>query len=531
MPATAEFDYVVVGAGSAGCAIAARLSEDGRHTVCLVEAGGPDSSPLVDAPFGIAVMVPSKLNNWAFETVPQPGLNGRRGYQPRGKTLGGSSSINAMIYMRGHASDYDDWAAAGCEGWSWNDVLPVFMRCEDNERGASEWHGAGGPLHVSNGVSHSGANEAFFGAAAQAGLERNDDFNGARQDGFGMYQLTVRRGRRWSAARAYLDPARGRANLAILTHAHAVRLQMHGTTCNGVEVLVRGRREMLTARKEVIVSAGAFGSPQLLLLSGIGPEAAIKPHGVALCHELPGVGRNLHDHINYTLSYESPMNDLLGLSPMGALRVLGSIGEYRRDGTGLITSNAAESGAFLRTRPGLERPDAQVHFLIAIVQDHGRKRQFRLGFCAHVCVLRPLSRGSVTLASADPLAAPLIDPAFLAEDADLRALERATRITSDILERTPLDHYRGRNRTGEAWKTESEITQSIRDHADTEYHPVGTCRMGVDEMAVVDPQLRVRGIDKLRVADASIMPSLIGGNTNAPSIMIGERAADFILRG
>lgn len=525
-----EFDYIVVGGGSAGCVVAARLSESGRYSVCLVESGGPDNSPLIHAPFGIAAIVPTKHNNWAFQTTPQAGLNGRRGYQPRGRTLGGSSSINAMVYIRGHASDYDEWAAAGCDGWSWNDVLPVFKRCEDNERGADEWHGTGGPLHVSDQRSHSGANQAFLDAAAQAGVKHNADFNGARQDGAGIYQVTIRNGRRWSAARAYLEPARERPNLTILTGAHAARLEIRGKACTGLEVAINGSRETLRAQRETIVCGGAFGSPQLLLLSGIGPESALQPHGITPRHELPGVGGNLHDHIDYTLSYQSPMRDLVGLSPGGLWKVIGSIGEYRRSGTGLVTSNLAEAGAFIRTTPGLSRPDVQLHFVIAIVEDHGRKRQFRLGFSCHVCVLRPKSRGTVSLASADPLAPPRIDPAFLADEDDLRVLERATRITSDILERTPLEHYRGRNRTGEAWKTEAELGELIRGHADTVYHPVGTCRMGVDEMSVVDPQLRVRGIERLRVADASIMPSVIGGNTNAPSIMIGERAAEFILQ-
>ena len=331
-----------------------------------------------------------------------------------------------------------------------------------------------------------------------------------------------------SAARAYLDPARSRPNLTILTHAHAARLQLQGKTCSGVEIVVDGRREVLRANRETIVSAGVFGSPQLLLLSGIGAEEQLKPHGITVQHELPGVGRNLHDHIDYTLSYESPMQDLIGLSPRGLVRLIGSIGEYRRSGTGLVTSNFAESGAFIRTAAGLSHPDVQLHFVIAIVEDHGRRRQFRLGFSCHVCVLRPRSRGTVTLASAHPLAAPLIDPAFLAEEEDLRVLERGVRITSDILERSPLEHYRGRNRTGEAWQPEGELGELIRNHADTVYHPVGTCRMGVDQMAVVDPRLRVRGIEGLRVIDASVMPCVTTGNTNAPTIMIGEKGAAMI---
>ncbi len=527
MSSVREFDYVIVGGGSAGCVLAARLSEDPRNSVCLLEAGGADTSPLVHAPFGIAAMVPSRHNNWAYKTVPQPGLNGRRGYQPRGKVLGGSSSINAMVYIRGHAVDYDGWEAAGAAGWGWKDVLPVFKASEDNARGADDHHGAGGPLHVSDQVSHSDANAAFLEAAAHAGLRANPDFNGASQDGAGMYQVTIKGGRRWSAARGYLDPARGRKNLTIVTEARALRLEVKGNACVGVEVAIRGSRETLRSRKETILAAGAFGSPQLLLLSGIGDEGSLGPHGIPVRHELPGVGRNLHDHIDYTLSYESPMKDLVGLSPQGLARVLGAIAEYREKGTGLITTNLAESGAFIRTQPGLAAPDAQLHFVIAIVEDHGRRRQFRLGFSCHACVLRPRSRGTLGLASADPLASPRIDPAFLQDDEDLRTLARAVCMTSGILERLPLERYRGRNRTGEAWRPEAQLEPLLRSQADTVYHPVGTCRMGTDELAVVDPQLRVRGMEGLRVADASVMPAVVGGNTNAPTIMIAERAARF----
>jgi choline dehydrogenase-like flavoprotein len=515
-----EFDYVVVGAGSAGCAVAARLAEDPSLRVCLVEAGGSGRSFLIDTPALVAVTVPRKLHNWAFETEPQAGLAGRRGYQPRGKALGGSSAINAMIYMRGHPADYDEWNAPG---WAWRDVLPVFLRAEHNERGADDFHATGGPLNVADVHSPNPAALAFVEAGVQAGHPRNADFNGPSQLGVGLYQVTQKYGRRWSAAHAYLDPAVSRGNLTVRTGTLALRLILDGKACLGVET----SRGAVHARRETIVAGGAFGSPQLLLLSGIGPREAIEPHGVALRHELPGVGRNLQDHPDYVIGYLSDAPGLLGLTPRGLLNLVKAIPAFRREGRGLLASNIAEAGGFLASSAG-EKPDLQLHFCIGLVADHGRDTTRRYGFSCHVCLLRPKSRGSVRLRSADPLAPPRIDPAFLAEEDDARLLAQGVRMTLDILGQPALAEFRGANVFGEEGLEGDALVDLVRRRADTVYHPAGTCRMGIGEDAVVDPQLRMHGIERLRVADASIMPTLIGGNTNAPSIMIGERCAEFI---
>lgn len=515
-----EFDYVVVGGGSAGCALAARLAEDPALRVCLIEAGGSGRSFLIDTPALVAVTVPRKLHNWAFETEPQPGLAGRRGYQPRGKALGGSSAINAMIYMRGDPSDYDEW---NVPGWAWRDVLPVFLRAEHNERGADEYHATGGPLNVADPRSPNPAALAFVEAGVQAGHVRNGDFNGRSQLGVGLYQVTQKYGRRWSAARAYVDPAVGRGNLVVRTGTHALRLLLEGKTCLGVDT----SRGPVHAKRETIVAGGAFGSPQLLLLSGIGPREAIEPHGIALRHELPGVGRNLQDHPDYVIGYLSSAPGLLGLTAKGLLNLIGGIGPFRRKGRGILASNLAESGGFLSSTHDL-RPDLQLHFVIGLVADHGRDRTPRYGFSCHVCLLRPKSRGSVRLRSADPLAPPRIDPAFLAEEDDAHLLAQGVRMTLDILGQPALAEFRGANVFGDEGLEGDALVDLVRRRADTVYHPAGTCRMGVAGDAVVDAQLRVHGIERLRVADASIMPTLIGGNTNAPAIMIGERCAELI---
>ena len=516
-----EFDYVVVGGGSAGCAVAARLAEDPALRVCLVEAGGSGRSFLIDTPVLVALTVPRKLHNWAFETEPQRGLAGRRGYQPRGKALGGSSAINAMIYMRGHPRDYDDW---NVPGWAWRDVLPAFLRAEHNERGGDDFHATGGPLNVADVRSPNPVSLAFVEAGVEAGHARNPDFNGETQWGVGPYQVTQKYGRRWSAARAYVDPAVARGNLAVRTGTHALRLLLDGKACRGVET----SRGAVYARRETIVACGAFGSPQLLLLSGIGPREAIEPHAIALRHELPGVGANLQDHPDYVIGYLSSAPGLLGLTARGLMNLAAGVRPFRREGRGLLASNIAEAGGFLGSAAGLERPDLQLHFCIGLVADHGRDTTPRYGFSCHVCLLRPASRGRVALRSGDPLAPPLIDPAFLAADGDAAQLARGVELTMDILRRPALDAFRGGNVFGEDRISGDALVDLVRKRADTVYHPAGTCRMGSGEDAVVDAQLRVHGVENLRVADVSIMPTLIAGNTNAPAIMIGERCAELV---
>lgn len=527
--AEAEFDYVVVGAGSAGCVLANRLTADGRASVLLLEAGGSDDTPFVQIPTAAAAIVPRGLHNWAFETEPQPGLGGRRGYQPRGKVLGGSSSINAMIYARGHRADYDRWAALGNDGWSHADVLPYFLRAEDNEVFDAPWHGRGGPLSVSRLRTGNPVAEAFVQAAGQCGHRRNPDFNGEEQEGAGHYQVTQRDGLRCSAAKAYLDPARSRPNLRIETGTTASRILFDGRRATGVEYLSAGSARVARARREIILSAGAFGSPQLLMLSGVGPTAELTRHGIAVVHDLPGVGENLHDHLDFTFGWTSDSDDLIGLSPRGLARLVREIRRFRRDHTGMLTSNFAESGAFLKSSPDEPIPDLQLHFVVAIVENHARTMNFSLGFSCHVCVLRPRSRGSVRLASPNPRAAPRIDPAFLSEPDDLERLVRGYRLTRPILEAPALAPYRKRELWTNEVRSDDDIRAIIRRRADTIYHPVGTCRMGIDDLAVVDPQLRVRGLQGLRVVDASVMPEIVGGNTNAPTIMIGEKASDLLL--
>ncbi len=525
-----EFDYVIVGGGSAGCALAGRLSEDPGVTVALLEAGGPDKSVLIHCPAGLAVMAKQKGINWAFETVPQPGLNGRRGYQPRGMVLGGSSSINAMIYMRGQPEDYDAWAAAGNPGWGWSDVLPWFKRAEHNERGADAWHGTGGPLNVMDLRSPNPILPAFIEAARQAGQPLNSDFNGATQEGIGAYQVTHKNGERFSAAKAYVTPNLSRANLTVLTGVRAQRVLLEGQRAVGVQVQRNGETLTVRARAEVLLAAGALQSPQLLMLSGIGAPEELQRHGIAVAHALPGVGRNLHDHIDVVQVVSAAQaTSTFGLTFGGVRQVLKGIGEWRRERKGLLTTNFGEAGGFVKSRPEEATPDLQLHFVIAKLVDHGRKTVFGHGYSCHVCVLRPKSRGTLKLASADPLAAPLIDPNFLGDPDDLARLVRGFRLMRTLLGQPALSRLGGQESpTSAAATTDAQIEQFIRNHADTIYHPVGTCRMGPGAMDVVDSQLRVHGVQGLRVVDASIMPNIVSGNTNAPAIMIGERAAAMV---
>jgi choline dehydrogenase-like flavoprotein len=526
---TDAFDFVIVGGGSGGSALAGRLSEDPSTSVALLDAGGKNDNWVVTTPFALALMVPGKLNNWAFDTVPQKGLNGRIGYQPRGKGLGGSSAINAMVYIRGHRSDYDQWASLGNPGWSFSDVLPYFKRSEDNADFGGEYHGKGGPLSVSKLRTDNPVQQIFLQGAREGQFRFREDFNADEHEGLGIYQVTQKNGERWSAARAYLHPHMGsRANLRVETHAHASRILFEGKRAVGVEFRQGKELKQIRARREVIVSSGAFQTPQLLMLSGVGDATALGKHGIDGVHHLPGVGQNLQDHPDFVFGYMSDNPNFNGLSLGGIPRLLRAISQYRRERRGPMTSNFAECGGFLKTRPELDVPDIQLHFGMAMADDHGRKRHRGTGFTCHVCVLRPKSRGHVALGSADPFAAPRIDPNFFGEPEDLETMVAGFKVARRLMETPALRALRKKDMFTEGVETDHQIRELLRQRADTVYHPVGTCKMGSDPMAVVDAKLKVHGLEGLRVVDASIMPTLIGGNTNAPTIMIGEKAADII---
>jgi choline dehydrogenase-like flavoprotein len=528
-----KYDYVIVSGGSAGCVMAARLSEDATTSVCLIEAGGQGRDLAIRAPALVAAMISGrpKINHWAFQTVPQPGLNGRRGYQPRGKALGGSSAINAMLYVRGDQRDYDEWSDLGCEGWDWASVLPYFKKAEGNVRGADDLHGADGPLQVAEQSAPRKISHAFIEAAGQQQVRHNTDFSGPELEGAGLYQVTQfhqgpQKGERCSASAAYLHrDVRHRPNLTILTKAAAQRVVLDQGRATGVEIKQNGQKRIIKAGREVILSAGAFGSPQLLLLSGIGPRDELAAHGIDVQCENAGVGQNLQDHLDYVTSYYSKRDDVVGLGPKGLAQLGKAALQWRKDGTGEFATPFAEGGAFLKSDPSQERPDLQLHFVVGIVDDHMRKIHIKHGFSCHVCVLRPHARGTVGLSSAKPGDAPRIDPAYLSDRRDLELLMKGARQMEQILTAPPLDPWRGKQ-LYEHDGSDGALEADIRKRADTIYHPVGTCKMGVDDMAVVDLQCRVKGVAGLRVVDASVMPRLVGGNTNAPTIMIAEKIAD-----
>jgi len=524
------FDFVVVGGGSGGCAVAGRLSEDAQTSVALLEAGGRNDNWVVTTPGALVLMVSGRVNNWALETVPQPGLQGRIGYQPRGKGLGGSSAINAMVYIRGHRADYDHWAALGNSGWSYSDVLPYFKRSEDNADFDGAYHGKGGPLAVNKLRSDNPVQQIFLQAAREAQFRIRDDFNGEEQEGLGTYQVTQKDGERCSAARAYIHPhIASRPNLKVETQAHATRILFEGKRAVGVEIRKGKELRQVRARREVIVAAGAFHTPHLLMLSGMADGMVLARHGIETVHHLPGVGQNLQDHPDFIFCYTSDDPNFTGISFQGLPRIFRAIGQYRRERRGPMTSNFAECGGFLKTRPDLELPDIQLHFGMAMVDDHGRKRHWGTGFSCHVCLLRPKSRGSVALAAPDPMQPPVIDPNFFGDPADLESMVAGYKTTQRLMDTPAMKSLRKKDMFTAGVASDDDIRAVLRARVDTVYHPVGTCKMGVnDSMAVVDPKLKVHGVDGLRIVDASVMPTLIGGNTNAPTIMIGEKAADMI---
>ena len=523
---TATFDYIIVGAGPAGCATAARLAlARPGDTVLLLETGPAKSGVLSDVPVGVAGLVPfQNSRNYSYRTSPQPGLGGRCGVQPRGRGVGGSSLINAMIYMRGQHADYDDWANAGATGWAWRDVFPYFLKSENNERGAGDWHATGGPLNIADLVSPSQCTRHFIEAARQCGHAFNDDFNGATQEGIGQYQVFQKLGSRYNAARAYIDGL-GPKNLTVMAAAQVGRVIIEQGRATGVSCT---DGKLFAARAEIVLSAGAFGTPQLLMTSGIGPANHLRSMGIDVTHDSPEVGGNLQDHLDFTLCRASSERELLGPVPSLVPQLLRAVTPYK-NGSGMLTSNVAEAGGFLRTHKDLDRPNIQLHLCIGIVDNHNRKMHFTRGLSLHVCNLRPASRGVVRLASPDVRKAPMIDPGYLSHPGDLDTLVAGARIAQRILAAPAFARYAGKTLYNADTEDETLLRQRIREHADTIYHPVGTCRMGSDASAPVDPQLRVRGVSHLRVADASVMPTLISGNTQAPSAMIGERAADFML--
>lgn len=534
-----KFDFIIVGAGSAGCVLADKLSKCGNFQVCLLEAGPKDKHWSIHMPFGVASLMKDKALNWQFDTVPEATQNNRAIFNPRGKTLGGSSSINAMLYVRGQKEDYDHWAELGNEGWSFKDVLPYFKSTQHQERGADEFHGINGPLNVADSRAKPAIHDDFILAAQQAGFEANADFNGATQEGVGYYQMTQINGQRCSSAKAFLTPNLHRPNLTVITDAQVQKIIVESKNddkakvATGVCYKVNNKEFSIYADKEVLLSAGAFNSPQLLMLSGIGPKSELDAHGIPIIHELAGVGENLQDHPDTIVVNHHNNDRLIALRPK-ALWWLAkeSLKYFNKKRTGILTSAVAESGGFIKSSTDLSRPNLQLHFIPAAFDDHGRdqKIMFNYGIAMHTCLLRPKSRGSVTLYGNKAHLPPKIKLNMLAHEDDQKDMIQAVKVARTILKQSPLSEKNGAEIfPGNDVQSDAEILEFVKNKANTIYHPVGTCKMGSDELAVVDRELKVHGVNNLRVIDASIMPTLISGNTNAPTIMIAAKITDNIL--
>ncbi|MGX5846557.1 choline dehydrogenase [Mesorhizobium sp. PL10] len=525
-----EADFVIIGSGSAGSAMAYRLSEDGRHSVIVIEFGGTDIGPLIQMPSALSIPLNMSLYDWGFASEPEPHLGGRVLATPRGKVIGGSSSINGMVYVRGHARDFDHWAEEGATGWSFADVLPYFKRMEDNDGGEDGWRGHGGPLHVQRGPRKNPLYGAFVEAGRQAGFELTDDYNGSKQEGFGPMEQTIRGGRRWSAASAYLKPALKRQNVSVVK-GFARRVIIENQRAVGVEIEAHKQIQVVKARREVIVAASSINSPKILMLSGIGPAAHLAENGIEAIADRPGVGRNLQDHMELYIQQESTQPITLNsvLNPFSKA-LIGAQWLFFK--TGLGATNHFEAAAFVRSQAGVDYPDIQYHFIPAAVRYDGKAAAKAHGFQAHVGPMRSKSRGSVTLRSPDPKATPVIRFNYMSHPDDWTEFRHCIRLTREIFGQKAFDSFRGKEISpGSHVQSDEDLDAFIRDHAESAYHPCGTCKMGRadDIMSVVDPECRVIGVESLRVADSSIFPRVTNGNLNAPSIMTGEKASDHIL--